>query len=161
MGIDRDGSPRSPSSGERLREIGDEVGLVLDADGEADEAVADAERRARFRRYRSVRHDRRMLDQALDAAEALGQREDLAALEEAARVVEAALEDRRHHAAEAAHLPLGQRMLRMARKARIVDAGDLGMLLQPRRDRGSILAMALHAQPQRLHAAQGEEAVER
>src|SRR5215475_13070084 len=33
--IDSGGSPRSPSSGERLREVGNQVGLVFDADGEA------------------------------------------------------------------------------------------------------------------------------
>ena len=55
-------------------------------------------------RDRGVGHDRRVLDQALDAAEALGEREQLRALEEALRAGEAALELDRDHAAEAVHL---------------------------------------------------------
>ena len=39
-------------------------------------------------RDRRVRHDRRMLDEAFDAAQAFGEREDLAALEEALRAGE-------------------------------------------------------------------------
>ena len=38
--------------------------------------------------HRAVGHQRGMLDQAFDAAEAFGQREQLAAFEEAARIVE-------------------------------------------------------------------------
>ena len=55
---------------------------MLDADAQADEAVGDAELDAGRVRHAGVGHDRRVLDQALDAAQALGQREDLAALEE-------------------------------------------------------------------------------
>ena len=61
-------------------------------------------------------HQRRVLDQALDAAQALGQREQLAVLEEALRAGEIGLQLDRDHAAEAAHLPLRQRVLRMRRQ---------------------------------------------
>ena len=45
--------------------------------------VADAQLRAGFGRNGGVGHDRRVLDQAFDAAQALGQREDLHVLEKA------------------------------------------------------------------------------
>src|SRR5581483_2775543 len=67
------GAPESGSSGganERGFEVGDEVVDGLDADGQADEVRRRGERRVR---RRGVRHRRRDLDQALDAAEALGE----------------------------------------------------------------------------------------
>jgi len=60
-----------------------------------------------------------MLDQALDAAERLGQREQFAALEETPRVLDSTLEFDRDHAAEGAlsariaHLCARQHVLRM------------------------------------------------
>ncbi len=68
--------------------------------------------------HRAVRHQRRMLDQALDAAEAFGQREQPAAFEETARIVERPVEFGRDHAAEGAHLLLRQRVLGVARQTR-------------------------------------------
>src|SRR5262249_31117236 len=76
---------RSPLA-QRSRQIGDEVVRTLDADREPYQAVADAERRAHLGGHRAVGHQRRMLDQALDPAEAFGQGEQPAALEEAARI---------------------------------------------------------------------------
>ena len=61
---------------ERLREVGEQVGLVLDADGEADEAVGQARRAAPSAGIEPCVMRRRVRDQALDAAEALGERED-------------------------------------------------------------------------------------
>ena len=63
-------------------------------------------------------HDRRVLDQALDAAQALGQREDPQRFEKAPRAGEVAVRSiERDHAAEAAvHLALGERVLRVARR---------------------------------------------
>ena len=111
---------------------------------------------------RGVGHDRRMLDQALDAAQALGQREDLAALEEALGVRQRALEDRRHHAAEAVHLPLAP--ARAADGSRGRDSSTraiFGCFSSQCGDGQRVPAVALHAQRQRLQAAQRQEAVER
>src|SRR5262245_56431769 len=63
---------RSLRGVERAREVGHEVVLVLDADGDADERVVDAERLPRLGGDARVRHDRGVLDEALDAAERLG-----------------------------------------------------------------------------------------
>ena len=59
---------------EGLREVGDEVGLGLDADRQAHQRSGDLQRRAGRRR---VRHLAGVLDERLDRAERLGQREQL------------------------------------------------------------------------------------
>src|SRR5260370_38362014 len=101
-----------------------------------------------------------MLDQALDAAEAVGEREDLDALQEARRLGEPALELDRHHAAMAMHLAARQRVLRVIGEARVMHARDLLLAGEMLGDRLGVGAMPLHAQRQRLQAAQREEAVE-
>src|SRR4029077_17840149 len=109
--------------------------------------VADAERGAGRGRERGVRHDARVLDEALDAAETLGEREQLALLERAARGPESAAQHRGDDAAVAArHLALRQRMLRVAGEPRVVDALDLRLLLQELRDGERVGAVPLHAQ---------------
>src|SRR5512147_2763111 len=84
----------------RLLEVGDQVVDVLDTDGQPHEPIVDAEFGAHIGGERRVGHQRRMLGQALDAAEAFGTDEDAQALEEAAHVVRLAGDDERHHAAE-------------------------------------------------------------
>src|SRR6185312_12344976 len=147
-------------STQRVIEVGDQVVEILDADGKADEGVADAERLALLRWQRGVRHDGGMLDQALDPAQALGQREDLDPLEEAPRFGQAALELDRDHAAVAVHLAPGQLVLWMAGETRIVDAGHLRVARQMLGDRLRVDAMPLQPERQGLQAAQREEAVE-
>ena len=100
-------------SSERLFQVGDQILHVLDAHREAHQAVVDAQCRALVGRNRGVRHQRRMLDQAFDASQAFGQRKDLAAFEETPGTRLAAGEHGRDHAAEAVHLALRQRVLRM------------------------------------------------
>ena len=109
-----------------------------------------------------VGHDRRVLDQALDAAQAFGQREDLAPLREsgARRPGRCAGRARSCRRSRRICAPR-QRVLRMRRQARVVHARDLRLRFQPLRQRQRVLAVALHAQRQRLHAAQRQEAVER
>src|SRR6185295_13944119 len=86
---------------ERVVQLGDQVVDALDADREAHQAVVDAQPGAHVLRQRGVGHDRRVLDQALDPAQALGEREQAAALEEALRGIEPALQHRGDHAAVA------------------------------------------------------------
>src|SRR5262245_51827563 len=148
-------------SAERGGEIGDEVLRVLDPDREPHQGIADPEGRAYLRRDRAVRHQRRMLDQAFDAAEAFSEGEQPAALEEAPGIVEGAGEVGGDHAAEGTHLLRGERVLRMAWQTRIIDAADLGMALKPLRDRQRRGAMALHPQCQRLEPAQRQKRIER
>jgi hypothetical protein len=65
-------------SAQRLIEIGDEVIQVFDADGEANQLIADAERGPFFLGYGGMRHDTRVVDEAFDTAETLRQRKHLA-----------------------------------------------------------------------------------
>src|SRR5207302_7048945 len=147
---------------ERVFQLGEEVVNVLDADRQAHQALVDAELGAHVLGQRGVSHDRRVLDQALDAAEALGESEELAALEETPGALQPALKNGRHHAAVAAvHLPFCKGVLGVACKAGIEDLFDFRMLFEPLRDLHRVLAMTFHPQCQRFDAAQGEEGVER
>ena len=109
-----------------------------------------------------MRHDRRVLDQALDAAERLGAREDADGREEGLRGGQAAADQHeREHPAEALHLALGERVLRVARQARPRHPLDLRVLREELGDVLGVRRVALHAHVERLQAAQHEEAVER
>ena len=65
---------RAGDGDERGLEVGEQVADRLDPDREADEVARRRERRVGGR---GVRHARRVLDQALDAAERLGEQEEL------------------------------------------------------------------------------------
>src|SRR5437588_6381508 len=147
---------------ERVFQLGEEVVNVLDAHRQAHQALADAELGAHGLGQRGVGHDRRVLDQALDAAKALGESEELAALEEPPGALQPALKNGRHHAAVAAvHLPFCKGVLGVACKAGIEDLLDFRMLFEPLRDLHCIVAMPLHSERERLDAAQGEKGIER
>ncbi len=77
----------------------------------------------------------RTLDQAFDSAQALLQREQTHGFEKAAGPGEIGGEFYRDHTAVATadsmHLHRGQRVLRMRREPRIMDALNLGLRLQP------------------------------
>ena len=97
-----------------------------------------------------------MLDERLDRAERLGQREEPRARDELERGVLVVREER-HHAAEVAHLAardlglVGIQHLRRRRRARAASA----------RSACAFAAVLAHAQRERLHAPQHEVAVER
>src|SRR5580765_5672076 len=76
---------------QRCFKLAAQIIYILNADRQPDQAIADAQLLAVRRRNRGVGHDRRMLDQAFDAAKRLGEREQVAALEHAARLAQAAL----------------------------------------------------------------------
>src|SRR5262249_15515619 len=69
---------------QRRREVGDEIVGVLDADREPHQGIADAQTRTHLRRHRAVGHQRGVLDQALDAADAFRPCGQPAAFHEAA-----------------------------------------------------------------------------
>src|SRR5207253_4854636 len=94
-------------------------------------------------------------------AQALGEREDAERAQEAARVVEVALELDADHPAPARHLAPAEGVLRMARQAGIVDALHSRGTLEAPGQLGRRLPVALHADRQRLDAAQHQVAVHR
>src|SRR5690606_16404930 len=105
------------ASAEGVVEVRDQVPYILDADREPDEAVADAQHRPRLRRHGGMRHDGRVVHEALHAAQAFGERKDLAAFEKRPRLLEAALDEERHDAAMGGHLRTGRLVLWVRREA--------------------------------------------
>jgi len=85
---------------------------MLYAHAEPNQPVGDAQALADRRGDARVRHDRGVLDERLHATEALGEREQLAALEHPGRALEPAAHDHADHAAEAARLTRGERVRR-------------------------------------------------
>ena len=91
-----------------------------------------------------------MIDEALDAAEAFRQREQVATFEEAARIAQVAFNKECDDAAESRHLARGQFVLRMRSQSRVNDPLDFVMPFQPFGDTLGIATMALHADVERL-----------
>src|SRR5207247_2473579 len=93
---------------------------------------------------RGVRHPRGVLDQALDAAKAFGEPEDLRLGAERDRLL-LRLEQERDHAAEVAHLPSGDSMPGMRWQAGVEDALDARVPVEEARDGMRVLAVLAHA----------------
>ena len=109
---------------------------------------------------RCVRHPGRVLDEAFDPAEALGELPDLRARDEVDRLL-LVLEKERDHPAEVLHLPRGDRMARVRRQTGIHHVLDARVPLEERGDRDRVGAVPIHPHGKRLHAAQDEPGVER
>src|SRR5690606_8454626 len=116
---------------QRLVEIRDQVRGIVDIDRQTNQRCGDAERYALIRRNRGVSHETRMIDETLDAAEALGNREDLEPFEETLRLLQSSLHEKRDDPAETVlHLTLRQLVLRMARQSRIEHARDVRLTFE-------------------------------
>src|SRR3954465_2294661 len=102
-----------------------------------------------------------MIHEAFHPTETFREREQMGVLEEAPRTGEIGFQNDCDHAAERAHLFLGEFMLRMLFEPRVVNLLDLRLLLEPARDLERVLTMALHPQGQRLQSPQRQETVER
>ena len=101
-----------------------------------------------------------MADQRLHAAEALGQRHQPHAVQKRARLLERP-ERKGNQPAEPSHLPLREFVLRMIGQARVVHQRHLGVRRQERGDALGVGVVALHADGQRLGAAQHQPRVHR
>src|SRR5690349_11508929 len=98
---------------ERLVEIGDEVGWILEPDRQPHQAVVDAQG-APFRRFEAVMgRGGGVRNQALAIGEIVRDEDEPERILEAERTLLAAPDRERHHRAAAAHLPRGERPLRM------------------------------------------------
>ena len=107
-----------------------------------------------------MRHPVRVLDQALDATEALGERPDLRARDEVDRLL-LGLDEERDHASEVAHLPCGDLVAGVVGQAGVEHVRHGRVLVQEADDRAGVLAVLPHPHRQRLQAAQHEPGVER
>src|SRR5690606_404739 len=117
------GFPVARSGAQCLVEILHQVIDVLDPDRQADQAFRDAHAVAHLLRYGGVRHDGRVADERLDAAERFREREEAGALDNLLCALERA-ELQADHAGKAAHLTLRQLVLGMRRQARVVNRLD-------------------------------------
>ena len=107
-----------------------------------------------------MRHPRGELDQALDAAEALGERPHLRARDGAA--ASSSLPSvNETMPAEAPHLPRGDLVARVVREPGVEDSLDPLVTDEELGDHGRVRAVAVHPDGERLHAAEDEPAVER
>ena len=107
-----------------------------------------------------MRHDRGVVEQALDAPEALGEGEDARGRREAPRRLDS-VELERDHAAEAPHLPPRGLVAGVPGQPGTDDALHARVRGEPRGDRARVVAVALHPDGERLDAAEHEPAVER
>ena len=83
-------------------ELRQKIRRILDADRQAYETVGDSQRGAHRRRQRGVRHEGRLLDQALHSSQTLGEREKPAAFQDFSRGVDIAAQHGRDYTAVAA-----------------------------------------------------------
>src|SRR5687768_15112615 len=93
---------------ERAAKIAFEVVRILDPDREAHEAFADPERRALLRAELEERHQRRLLDETLDAAQTRRELGDRDPVDEPRACLESAAQLERHHAAAPREVALRQ-----------------------------------------------------
>ena len=108
-----------------------------------------------------VGHPAGVLDERLDAAEGLAEGEDLGLLADRERLLLAAGDPERHHAAEALHLPRGDRVPGVLREAGVDHLRDRRVAGEELDDPLGVVAVPVHPDRQRLEAAVGEERVER
>src|SRR6185295_18742242 len=142
-------SPRA----ERLREIFDQVIGVLEADGDAEQALRGP--------GVGAFDGGAVLDQALDPAQAGRAGEDPELHRHLERAGAAALDLEREHAAEARHLAGGDLVARMIGETGEVDPEDGGVPGEELGEDEGILAVRAHPGGERPHAPQHEPAVER
>ena len=79
---------------ERELQIVDQIAHIFDANRQPNQRIADAERFAFFLRHGRMRHERRMIDQAFDAAQTFGQREQMSVFQKSFRSGEIGLSKR-------------------------------------------------------------------
>ena len=109
---------RTPPSSKRLIEIRDEIVRILEADRQAGHAAGDTGLRQLLLGVPPLRRQHRQAAEALHAAKARRALEDGQPIEETRRALVAAAEIEADHAAEAAHLPRGDRVIRVRRRGR-------------------------------------------
>src|SRR5947209_12881536 len=136
------------------------MALVFEADGDADEAVAQAARAALVRRHVAAPHGRGVDDERLVPAEAGGVGGEPQAGDEALGVFIIAAQLRREHPRKSRHLRARERVLRVAVESRIIDALDLRVLFEEARQRQRVRVVSPDAKAQCAQAAQDEPAVE-
>ena len=139
-------------------EVGEDVVDVLGADGQADGIGADALVGELLLGQLAVGRGGRVDDQALDVRDVGEQGEDLQIVDELMGLGLAALDLKGEDGAAAVReVLLVERMVRVVRQRRMVDALDLRMVREEVHDFAGILRVPLKAERERLDALQKKE----
>ena len=139
-------------------EVGEDVVDVLGADGQADGIGADALVGELLPGQLAVGRGGRVDDQALDVRDVGEQGEDLQIVDELMGLGLAALDLKGEDGAAAVReVLLVERMVRVVRQRRMVDALDLRMVREEVHDFAGILRVPLKAERERLDALQKKE----
>lgn len=148
---------------ERLIEIGDQVVDVLQSDAEADEVGRDAGRCLLFGLELLVSGACRVDDQRLGITDVRQKAEDLELVDELEGRLVAALDSEADDGSvEATVVVLAcRRMVAVARKTRIVDPTDVGVVVEELGDLLRVLGMALDADMEGFQALKEHPRVER
>lgn len=144
---------------ECVAQVGDEVGYIFDADGDADEVFSDAHLVQRCRGDGEVRHRSGVLDKAFDASEGFGQGEDADGVEEAEGFFTRTTEAEGEGSSEAGGLLQGKLMLRVRGLAGVQNLRDLRVRFQPVGDGKGVAVVLFHADGEGAKATQYESAI--
>jgi len=136
--------------------IGDEVFGIFDAHGVANEGFGNPGGFALFRRGLDMAGCGGRTGDGFDGAEICGEMGVAQARKKGFHCAESACDGEAEHAAKAAHLFAGERVIFMRLQPRIENLGDVGMGFEEVRNLERALILALDAKVQSLHAAQKE-----
>src|SRR5262249_10204918 len=114
-----------------LRQVGNQVLDVLDADGEADEVLTDSDRQPLLGRELVKGHQGGVLDERLHPAQRRGDRRQAAGAHHARGLAQPAADEEAHHPAETPHLLARHLVIGVTLQAGVVDALDRRMGLEP------------------------------
>jgi len=114
-------SPLSINRRQAALQVSDQVGLGLEPDRQAEQAVRNAGCTSRLRPHPGVCHCRRMRNQALDAAERFGKGEHADRVDEPAHGFDSTLQLEAQHGPKSVLLARGESMAGVSLEAGIVD----------------------------------------
>ena len=129
---------------------------ILEPNRQTNQAIGNADALSHLARHIAMRHAHRMRDQRLGCAQILRQHTQPYGIHQSDAGLCTLLQLEGQHAALQAMLTLRQLTLRKAGESRVVDAGDIGMLLQPLGNDLRAARVLLQTQRQRLDAACGQ-----
>src|SRR5438034_3534841 len=158
----RNGRSRS-RRGERLLEVGDQVGNVLEPDAHPEEPGRDAALDELGLRQLALRRRRRVDDHRVHAAERGGELGQSEGVDDGPAGGPPAGELKGEHPAAVARpeLPLGDGSLRVAGETRVVDPLHAALTLEPGGECQRVRRVAVHPYGEREQAAKDQEGLER
>ena len=147
--------------GESLLEVGYDILDILKADADSDKTLGNSGGGQLLGGVGGVGHGGGVLDESFGVAERDGDGAELQLVYSLCRGLLVGLQLDRYHAAELVHLLLGDLVTLKALQTGVVHFRNGGVRLEVSCKLHGILAVAIHADAQRLEAAGDEERVER